>query len=204
MGGGLTAPQRAALDALAPLVRSDFYLGGGVAVALRLHHRQSRDLDLFSSDRDPNDLEERLAQTANVRVTGRAPGTLHLDVAGVPVSLLRYRYPLLRSPQMEPAVPVHVASVEDLVGMKLSAIGGHSARRDFWDLHEMLVASKLSLAEALDLFARKYPQVDRGHILRALAYFGDADAEPMPTELTVERWAAIKRDFEAWVLQNRP
>jgi hypothetical protein len=28
----------------------------------------------------------------------------------------------------------------------------------------------------------------------------DADAEPMPRELTPERWTAIKRDFESWVL----
>jgi hypothetical protein len=37
--------QRAALEALAPILDPTTYLGGGVAVALRLAHRQSRDLD---------------------------------------------------------------------------------------------------------------------------------------------------------------
>jgi len=37
-----------------------------------------------------------------------------------------------------------------------------------------------------------------------LAYFADADAEPMPSELTAEAWDAIKRDFQAWCLATRP
>lgn len=199
MGGPLNEAQRAALEALAPFVCRDFYLAGGVAVALRLRHRSSRDLDLFTGERDPRELEESLTTLPAVRVTGRAEGTLHLDVAGVPVSLLRYRYPLVGALESSDAIPVRLASTDDLVCMKLSAIGGRGARRDFWDLHEMLVASRLPLAAALDLFARKYPGTDRGHVVRALAYFADADAEPMPAELDPPRWEAIKRDLIDWV-----
>ncbi len=199
MGGELTDAQSAALDTLAPALNGDFYLAGGVAVALRLHHRTSRDLDLFAPERDPTELEEALSRLANVHVASRAPGTLHLDVRGVPVSLLRYRYPLLESVEDDPRVPVKVASRVDLICMKLSAIGGGGARRDFWDLHALLAAAKMTLVHALDLFARKYPTTDRGHVVRALAYFGDADAEPMPAGLDDAHWTAIKRDFEAWV-----
>ncbi len=204
MGGDISAAQRVALAALAPIVGSDFYLGGGVAVALRLHHRSSHDLDLFSAERDPNDLEEALVQSPSLAITARAPGTLHLDVGGVPVSLLRYRYALLHPTETDANVPLRVASADDLIGMKLSAIGGRGARRDFWDLHELLVASGRSLGEALELFSRKYPQIDRGHIVRALAYFADADAEPMPRELTTDKWQAIKNDFAQWTRANRP
>jgi hypothetical protein len=200
VGGSLTDAQRSALDALAPLIAGDFYLGGGVAIALRLSHRQSRDLDFFATERDPTDFEERLAQLAGVIVTGKASGTLHLEVKGVPVSLLRYRYPMLHDPEPDARVPVRLASMDDLVCMKLSAIGGRGARRDFWDLHELLVKQGLSLAQALDLFTKKYPAVDRGHIVRALSYFGDADAEPMPVELTKPTWEEIKRDFARWVV----
>lgn len=204
MGGDLTEAQSAALATLAPALRDDFYLAGGVAVALRLHHRTSRDLDLFAPNLDPTELEEPLSRLSGVRVSSRAPGTLHLDVGGVPVSLLRYRYPLLEAVEDDPRVPVKVASRTDLICMKLSAIGGRGARRDFWDLHELLAASKTTLAQALDLFARKYPSIDRGHVVRALAYFADADAEPMPAGLGVQRWEAIKRDFEAWVRATPP
>jgi hypothetical protein len=200
VGWELSAAQRRALDVLAPIVGADFYLGGGVAVALRLHHRQSRDLDLFAAERDPIDLEEALVQQPDVQISSRAPGTLHLTAAGVPISLLRYRYPLIGAVVRDPAVPVSVASVEDLVCMKMSAVAGRGARRDFWDLHELLVDRRLTLSQAFDLYARKYASVDRGHVVRALVYFADADAEPTPRELTAEKWAAIQRDFESWVL----
>lgn len=199
MGGELTEAQVGALRTLAPALRDDFYLAGGVAVALRLHHRTSRDLDLFATERDPNDLESEISKDASIRITARAPGTLHLDVNGVPVSLLRYGYALLAPTEHDDRVPLNVASREDLVCMKLSAIGGRGARRDFWDLHALLVSSALSLPDALDLFAKKYPTVDRGHVIRALAYFGDADAEPMPRELTPATWASMKLDLEQWV-----
>jgi hypothetical protein len=200
MGGELTQAQREALTALSPIVGDAFYLAGGVAVALRLHHRSSRDLDLFSSDTDPTDLEEQLANNPAIRIVSRAVGTLHLEAHGVPVSLLRYRYPLLEGLESDPTLPIKLASREDLVCMKLSAIAGRGARRDFWDLHELIAASHLTLSRALELFERKFPRTDRGHVVRSLAYFADADAEPMPPELTSTAWAAIKRDFEAWVL----
>jgi len=41
--------------------------------------------------------------------------------------------------------------------------------------------------------------MDIGHVVRSLAYFGDADAAPLPTGLTTSHWAALKGDFEAWV-----
>jgi hypothetical protein len=143
--------------------------------------------------------QDRRVERASEPVTSRAPGTIHLEAAGVPVSLLRYRYPLLRGTENDPRVPVRVASAEDLTAMKLSAIGGRGARRDFWDLHALLASGARSLASALDLFEQKYPNVDRGHVIRALAYFGDADSEPMPTELKPETWQVIKRDFQTWV-----
>ena len=45
----LEAEQRTVLGQLgAPLARREFYLAGGTAVALRLGHRQSVDLDWFT------------------------------------------------------------------------------------------------------------------------------------------------------------
>lgn len=70
----------------------------------------------------------------------RAEGTLHLEVSGIPASILRYPYPLLHPPEHLPGIPIPVASFDDLICMKLSAIAGRGARRDFWDLHAMLTA----------------------------------------------------------------
>ncbi len=41
----ITGAQREVLEKLAPILREDFYLVGGVAVAAHLAHRTSRDID---------------------------------------------------------------------------------------------------------------------------------------------------------------
>jgi Nucleotidyl transferase AbiEii toxin, Type IV TA system len=194
----ISSPQRAALATLAAVVDPATYLAGGVAVALRLQHRSSRDLALFVAASDPvmliGTLEER-----GVRVLSRAGGTLHLDVGGVPVSILRYRYPLLGDPESVVDVPIPVASLDDLESMKLSAIAGRGAARDFWDLHALLTARGRPLAAALDAYKRKFAAEDVGHLVRSLIYFDDAEAEPMPAGLTDTLWGQMKGDLRAWV-----
>src|SRR4029077_4097628 len=95
------------------------------ALALRLGHRRSVDLDWFAGEPlgDPLLLARRL-QDAGIkfRTEQALAGTLHGTVSWVRVSLLEYRYPLLK-----PLVPVRsfgctLASLEDLAAMKLSAV----------------------------------------------------------------------------------
>jgi hypothetical protein len=193
----ITAAQRSALGKLAPLLQDGFYLAGGVAIAAHFSHRTSRDLVLFAT-RDPTVLQADLDHLPGVTMESRAPGTIHLRVDGVPVSLIEYRYPLLMPPEPRADLPVPVASLDDLACMKLSAIAGRGAARDFWDLHTIMTRTGRPLREFLETFTRKYPVEDLGHVVRSLVYFGDASG-PLPVGLTSERWVAIQRDFEAWV-----
>lgn len=191
---GATANQRAVLAILAQVVDDSAYLAGGVAVAARVKHRLSRDLDVFVPQGSPEDLVEPLTLLeSSARIIARAAGTLHAEVLGVPISILRYSYPLLDAPQVVEGFALPLASVPDLVCMKLSAIGNRGARRDFWDLHELLGAGRLTLTRALELYRNKYPVQDIGHVVRSLVYFADAEAEPMPQGLTPEAWAEIRR-----------
>jgi hypothetical protein len=189
--------QRAALDVLATVVDSTTYIAGGVAVALRLAHRQSRDLDLFAPT-DPVALSRAL-ERPDVRILTRAEGTLHLEVSGIPASILRYQYPLLHPSERVLGIPIPVASLDDLVCMKLFAIASRGARRDFWDLHGMLAASGQGLRAAIDAYGRKYASEDVGHVVRSLVYFADAEAEPMPVGLAKEQWELVKSDLTNWV-----
>jgi hypothetical protein len=198
---GITAAQRLALAQIEPGLEEGTYLAGGVAAALSLRHRTSKDLDLFVPlDFDPERLAERIAAVASgVRIVGRARGTLHLEVNGVPTRILAYRYPSLvpAAPHADLAFPV--ASLDDLVCMKLSAIAGRGAAKDFWDLDALLArgAAGGSLQHALGLFTRKFASEDVGHVLRSLAYFGDADAAPLPLGLTPEAWTELKTRIRA-------
>jgi hypothetical protein len=194
----LLPAQRAALEKLAQLVEPSTYLAGGIAVALRLHHRQSRDLDLFTIASDPSALAASVVDP-DIRILARSQGTLQLEVGGVPASILRYNYPLLGPPEIVPGIAVRVASLDDLECMKLAAIAGRGAARDFWDLHALLTARGRTLTQALDAYTRKYTAEDIGHVVRSLVYFTDAEAEPMPTGLTEEHWRRICADLVAWV-----
>jgi hypothetical protein len=194
----ISPPQRRALEHLAKIVAPGTYLAGGVAVALRLLHRTSRDLDLFKPDGDLLRRDVTLP-SLSILVVERSEGSLHLEVDSVPTSVLRYAYPHLEPPEDIRDVPVPVASLADLGCMKLSAIGGRGARRDFWDFHAIMSASGRALPWWLDLFEKKFAGVDVGHVVRALVYFDDAEAEPPLPGLDPPRWAGLRADLEAAV-----
>ncbi len=194
----LSPQQRSALETLGRLRPPASYLAGGLAVAAHLGHRTSRDFDVFAPKLDVAATLASATSLPDVDVVDQGPGTLHLMIRGVPVSLLEYRYALLEAACVgDDGIPI--AALEDLGCMKLSAIAGRGAARDFWDLHEILTARAWSVAHALDLFRRKYPRVDVGHVVRSLVYFADAEAEPRPLGLTEEHWAAITSDLRKWV-----
>ncbi|MSP24967.1 MAG: hypothetical protein EXR75_07340 [Myxococcales bacterium] len=75
------------------------------------------------------------------------------------------------------------------------------ARRDFSDLHAIGERTRWTLDEMLERFTRKYPNADTGHVVRALAYFGDAEEEPMPRGMTAALWTVIRSDIEERVLR---
>jgi hypothetical protein len=192
-------PQRHALATLADALPEDAYLAGGVAVAARFGHRTSHDLDIFTVESDPQLVVDALVGHGDVRVTSRSGGTLYLEVGGIPVSIIRHRYPLVTSAERLGSLPIALASLVDLTAMKLHAIASRGAARDFWDLHELITRRPVSLADALEDHRRRYPNEDTGHVLKSLAYFGDAEAAPLPAGLDPDHWSAIRKDFEHWV-----
>jgi hypothetical protein len=197
---GITEEQQRALNALRSILPTDAYLAGGVAVALRFHHRLSRDLDLFVPSGNPEKLADRLGSLDRpAKVISRADGTLHAEVDGVPISILRYAYQSLNAPERLSPVDVPVASTADLACMKLSAIAGRGAKRDFWDLHVLVSTFERGLTDVLALYQKKFPIEDVGHVVRSLVYFADAEAEPPIPGLSPDRWKTIKADFQRWV-----
>jgi hypothetical protein len=195
---GISPAQRKALAALAQVVDASTYLAGGVAVALRLHHRASRDLDLFVPSSDPTRWASALSKHDAVILT-RAEGTLHIEIAGVAASLLRYHYRLLAPAEVIPGIEIPVASLDDLECMKLSAIAGRGALRDFWDLHALLTTRGRDLDASLAAYQRKFATDDIGQVVRSLVYFEDAEGEPRPAGLSAKHWAQIRADFTGWV-----
>jgi len=198
----LQGSQSEILRELAPVIgRKGFYLGGGTAIALLLGHRLSQDFDWFTGNRlaDPMLLAEGVREEGISFITGQIErGTLHGTVTGIRVTFLEYRYPLLQPALIWPEYQCPIASPADLACMKLSAVAQRGSRKDFLDIYA-LGRQCFSLAEMLELYREKYQVRDIGHVLYGLAYFDDADREPMPRCLWDLDWRDVKKSIRKWL-----
>ena len=198
----LSAKQKTLLAQLgSAMTNLGFYLAGGTAVALHLGHRRSIDFDWFTTERmsDALQLAQMLReQGIPITLSSFARGTLHGTVSGVRVTMLEFRYPHLKRPQYWREYSCVLASLDDLASMKLSAIAQRGARKDFIDLYALSREHK-DLKQILKLYARKFAVDDLGHVLYALAYFDDAEREPMPRMLWKETWQKIKKEIQSQV-----
>jgi hypothetical protein len=179
---------------------TDFCLAGGTAVALRLGHRLSADLDLFSlSLEEVEPLLARLrAALPRFVLTSTSRRTLYGTVDDVQVSLFGYAYPWLQAPEEPAPGLLPICGLHDIAAMKLAAIASRGSRKDFVDLW-FLSQAGIVLADALRLFQQKFAPVDIGHVVRSLIYFDEADLEPPLRLLRPAPWDAVKADFRRWV-----
>lgn len=198
----LTRTQRGVLQHTGPLLNGrGFRLAGGTALALLLGHRRSVDFDWFIETTMPDSLilARELTDAGVAWETDEvARGTLHGRVEEVRVSLLEYRYPLLAPPVAWPEYGCSVLSLDDIACMKLSAITQRGSRKDFVDLFALGTRHR-PLTELIELYRRKFDIQDVGHVLFALAYFDDAEAEPMPQMLWEPSWEDMKARIRGWV-----
>lgn len=202
MGGatGLSKEQLVALDRIAKLPQAkSLYLAGGSAIAVHFDHRRSEDLDIFSAV--PNvDLHAVRASLAlsvpSLVVRGETDVMLKVAADGAIIDIVRYPYAPLEPPTPGPG-GVLLASVRDLAAMKLSAISSRGIRRDFWDTFVMARSGHSLELMAAD-FRTKFGKEasDLYHVVRALTYFDDAEADPIfPRGMTPALWKEVRTYF---------
>ncbi len=160
-----------------------YYLAGGTALALQIGHRLSTDLDWFTADHllespERETLRLALSKAGEFEVTHEQDEQLYSRLIGADVSFIYQHHPLLEATVDFDGVPL--ASPTDIGVMKLAAINSRGTRRDFIDLY--CLREIVSLEQLLRLAEKKY--ADRPSFLditvRALAYFADAEQQPMP------------------------
>jgi len=147
----------------------NFYLVGGTSLALQLGHRISFDLDLFME----NEFETQYIVNeiqSNFRfkiVQQKEKNSLIINIefpieSGkfVKTDLLRYQYPLINA--LLEVDGLRLSSLEDIITMKLSAIANRGAKKDFFDIYELL--DRYSLEQMMALFAKKFPNIEHFHI----------------------------------------
>ncbi len=175
----------------------DFYLVGGTNLSLRYGHRISIDLDLFSNiDFSPNELSEILFQKYRkendfIRVTTIG---VFASINGVKVDLIRNHFhPIIDSTEMIDGIRLY--SSKDIAAMKIQALLNRGAKKDFFDLYELL--QHFSLQEIIDFYRKKYPkQIFPIAIPQVLTYFEDAEESQDPISLRHLSWEQIKKGLQ--------
>lgn len=89
---------------------------------------------------------------------------------------------------------IRIASLKDVVAMKVDVILRGGRKKDFWDLHELL--DTFTIPEMLELHKQRYEYThNRDQIIANLTNFSSADEDLDPICLKGKEWELIKLDF---------
>jgi len=175
-----------------------FKLVGGTSLALRRGYRNSVDIDLFTETRfDPIIIGNIISNQFKGQLLVSYSFMLQYIVNEVKIDFvnngLSEVYPI------EKIGNIRISSELDVAALKLNAVCGRGAKKDFIDIYVLL--QHYSLAELLAVFKKKIPRTDLGIVLKSLLYFEDAEHDKMPELFIKLSWQEIKLGIEKKVKQ---
>lgn len=191
----------------APLF-ADFRLVGGTALSLHLGHRMSVDIDLFTDAKygsvDFNAIDEYLKNIFPFIQGdfGALPGFGKSYLIGNNINdhvKLDIYYSLEKF--IRPVVEdkgIRLASIEDIIAMKVDVISRGARKKDFWDLHELI--DEYNINKMLSLHRERHPHTHNEKLIVAnFSFFEKADQDFDPICMRGKYWEFIKDDFIAFV-----
>lgn len=174
----LPAAQRRIWPELSPATKLGYVLYGGTAIALRLGHRQSVDFDFFTA-RPVDQAKLRAAMPLLRETTVRQDRPNTFEVAtkdGVKLSFFGgLDFGRVGQPQRTTDSVLNVASLDDLMAMRVKVILQRSEAKDYQDIAAMVRANvplDRGLAAAEKMF---HPTFAPSESLKALVYFEGGD-----------------------------
>ncbi len=167
-----------------------FVLVGGTNLSLRFGHRLSIDLDLFTNQPfDSEYIRDRLTELySEIIVTGQGEKSLFLFINRIKIDIVCALFDNIQP--VDEIEGIRLASIPDIIAMKLNAIARRGVKKDFWDVVELL--NHYSLSQMVEFFKAKYPKHDIFHVVRSLVYFEDAEAQKDPDPLKEVTWEQVK------------
>lgn len=178
-----------------------WYLAGGTALALQAGHRQSVDLDFFTTDGtfEPVNIERFLLSTKKWVTTYNETGTLYGEFKGAKMSFIAYPFFHPSADRIQ-CGKITILSPDDIAAMKIIAVSQRGKKRGFIDLY-WYANFYGSLEETIKRAARQYPEQKHSlpHFLKSLVYFTDAESDSMPVIFFDADWKNIKAYFSSEV-----
>lgn len=182
-----------------------FRLVGGTALSLQLGHRMSIDIDLFSDapygSIDFNQIDSYLTHTFPyvTHFANLSPGMGKSYVVGsskedtIKLDVFYSTEPFIQPPLIVDGI--RLATVEEIIAMKVDVVQRGGRKKDFWDLHEVL--PQYNIERMLNLHSQRHEyNHDRALILANFINFSQADEDFDPVCLKGKYWAFIKEDIQ--------
>lgn len=178
-----------------------FRLVGGTNLSLRYGHRKSVDIDLFT-DAEYRSLDFRTferflrshfpyydcSDTTSIVGFGRGYYIGRSEEEAVKLDLM-YTDPFLETAEVLDGI--RMASVRDIIAMKMNVVSRGGRKKDFWDLHMLL--DEYPLAEMFALHARRHEwEHDADELTERFTDFAIADEDLDPICLRNMDWDEIK------------
>lgn len=195
-------------ESLCKLMRAvefrDFRLVGGTALSLYLGHRISVDIDLFTDvpygSADFNSAEVFLKKNFEYVKGdfGGNPGMGRSYLIGTSSdSAVKLDVYYSMDPFFQELIEedgVRLATLEEIIAMKVDVVQRGARKKDFWDLHELL--DKYTINNMIDLRQKRFEWThDRTLIRKKFIDFTIADDDLDPVCLKNKEWAFIKDDI---------
>ena len=184
---------------------SQFRLVGGTALSLQLGHRMSVDIDLFTDapygsiefDKIEDFLEKTFSFSqgnfGGVSGMGKSFTIGNNKTDSIKLDLYYSMDPFFQEAVIVDGV--RMATVDEIVAMKVDIIQRGGRKKDFWDLHEAL--NKYTIEEIIKLHKCRFEWThDPTLIRRNFIDFSSADTDFDPICLRGKVWQFIKEDFE--------
>ena len=172
---------------------SQMRLVGGTSLALQIGHRKSIDIDLFGLlNVDFDALTDELKTIGDVIVLGNSKNIHTYLIDEIKVDIVHYEYPWLKDKIVSDEI--HLAAIEDIAAMKLSAIIGRGSKKDFIDLYYIL--QQFDVAQLMSFYGQKFRDGSSFLVLKSLVYFEDADNEAMPLMFEDLSWEDVKTTIQ--------
>ena len=176
----------------------NYYMIGGTALSLQLGLRESFDFDFCVPEQFNNEmLLEELKSLGEMKVKQNQKGTCDVVINGVQVSFFYYPNSVVKDfVSSDEITKLKMASVLDIAAMKVVAIGGRGAKKDFFDLYEIIKRCNITALDLVTALIAKYGNnINYMNTIMGLSYFEDAEEEILSKTFVEYNWEEIKKFF---------
>lgn len=190
-------------DLITEPIFTPFRLVGGTALSLQIGHRMSVDIDLFTdADYGSIDykeiklfLENKYPYCISRNLDNVSFGT-YFEVGYSKDNYIKidvfYTDEFIEAPLV--IENIRMATINEIIAMKLDVVLRGGRKKDFWDLHYFI--DTISLDEMMALYQKRYPYNDAiENIKQQLIDFDNAENDFEPNCLLGKSWEIIKLDF---------